>query len=67
MALFRYLVLILVFANVFGAGICFADTAVVVDDKGRKIHVKQPSRLNGSSPFTAPIRKTFSTWAWNLK
>jgi iron complex transport system substrate-binding protein len=42
MSLFRHLVLILVFANLFGAGICLAGTPVIVDDKGRKIHVKQP-------------------------
>lgn len=42
MALFRHLVLVLVFA-VFGAGICLAGTPpVIVDDKGRVIHVKQP-------------------------
>ncbi|MCA1784421.1 MAG: ABC transporter substrate-binding protein, partial [Desulfobacteraceae bacterium] len=44
MTLFRHLVvlLVLVFANVFGAGICLANTPVIMDDKGRKIHVKQP-------------------------
>jgi iron complex transport system substrate-binding protein len=36
--------LVLVFAAVFWAGTCLADTYLIMDDKGREIHVEQPFR-----------------------